>query len=198
MAQLQQSQVGLMSPSTFCYWQTSLFAKFDESSVDDFFVLFEELARGMEWPREHWPVIVQSILIRKAQAPYVSADSIVRQDYELLKGAILDVYQLRPKAYRQTFRDAHKRSDQTHRQFIHDMIEVFNHWFYSSSVNTFETLKELILLENFPWKIERKVPSFLRDKKVHSLDEVPTKADDYFLNQKLNKPLASKENPGSL
>ncbi|MPC50752.1 hypothetical protein E2C01_044582 [Portunus trituberculatus] len=117
------------------------------------------------------------------------SSSSMRQDYDPLKEAILDAYQIRPEAYRQTFRKVHKRSDQTHRQFLYDMNKVFIRWLQSSNVSSFESLKELVMLENFLWKIEPQVASFLREKQVHSLDEAATLADDYVLNQRLNKSM---------
>lgn len=89
----------------------------------------------------------------------------------------------KPDANTQTFRKVHKHSDQTHRQFLHDMTKVFNRWLHSNKVNRFETLKELILFENFLWKIKPREATFLREKRVHGLNEAETKADDVVVNQ---------------
>ncbi|MPC39225.1 hypothetical protein E2C01_032753 [Portunus trituberculatus] len=54
------------------------------------------------------------------------------------------------------------------------------------------------MLENFLWEIEPHVAFFLREKQVHSLDEAATFADDYVLNQRLNRSMGKNSLPTTL
>ena len=43
---------------------------FQEKEVDKYFSHFEKVAENLKWPREHWTLLLQSVLIGKAQEIY--------------------------------------------------------------------------------------------------------------------------------
>jgi len=65
------------------------------------FLHFEKTATSLNWPAEVWTLLLQSALIGKAQEAYfalsVNQSSVVR-------GAILNAYELVSEAYHQKFR----------------------------------------------------------------------------------------------
>ena len=73
-------------------WATKLIPPFDENDVGMFFRAFEKVANQLEWNRESWPVLVQSVFKGRAQLAYASPSGEESQDYERVKAAILTAY----------------------------------------------------------------------------------------------------------
>ena len=92
---------GILDPNKYI----RIVPTFNENEVDQFFQHFEKIAENLNWPSELWPVLVQTVLKGKAQDVYSSLSKEDCADYETLKYAILNAYELVPEAYRQKFRN---------------------------------------------------------------------------------------------
>ena len=44
---------------------------FQEKEVDKYFLHFEKVAENFNWPKEHWTLLLQSVLIGKAREIYI-------------------------------------------------------------------------------------------------------------------------------
>lgn len=76
---------------------------FNEKEVDKYFTLFERVADTLKWPEEFRPLLLQSVLVGKAQRVYASLSVAQSSDYRTVKETILRSYKLVPEAYRQQF-----------------------------------------------------------------------------------------------
>ena len=74
---------------------------FQEKEVDKYFAHFEKVADSLNWPKESWVLLLQSVLVGKAQEIYGSLSVEQSSNYEHVKEAILKAYELVPEAYRQ-------------------------------------------------------------------------------------------------
>ena len=90
---------------------------FQEKEVDKYFLHFEKVAENLNWPKEHWTLLLQSVLIGKAREIYTQLGVEQSHHYETVKELILKGYELVPEAYRQKFRNCKKDSNQTHVEF---------------------------------------------------------------------------------
>ena len=63
----------------------------------------------MKWPKEHWTLLLQSIVIGKAREIYTQYSLEQSSNYDTVKELILKVYELVSEAYRQKFRNCRKR-----------------------------------------------------------------------------------------
>ena len=70
----------------------------------------------MNWPKESWVLLLQSVLVGKAQEIYGSLSVEQSSDYEHVKEAILKAYELVPED-RQKFRNYLKYDSKTHVEF---------------------------------------------------------------------------------
>ena len=103
-------------------------------------------------------------------------------DYEVVKREILKAYELVPEAYRQQFRESKCKVGQTCMEFAQQKEALFNRSCASQQVgNSFEKLKQLILLEEFKSCVPVKVKTYLEEQKVNELQRAATLADDYKL-----------------
>ena len=86
---------------------------FQEKKVNKYFLHFEKAAENLKWPKEHWTLLLQSVVIGKAREIYTQLSVEPSSNYDTVKELILKAYQLVPEAYRQKFRKCRKENDQS-------------------------------------------------------------------------------------
>ncbi|KAI2660984.1 Retrovirus-related Pol polyprotein [Labeo rohita] len=104
--------------------------------------------------------------------------------YETVKSAILRAYELVPEAYRQKFRGHKKNSTQTFVEFAREKGILFDKWCTASKVNDLDSLRELVLLEEFKRCLPERVVVYLNEQKVASLSHAAVLADEFVLTHK--------------
>ena len=97
-----------------------LMPPFQEKEVDKYFVHFEKGADSVNWPKESWVLLLQSVLVGKVQEIYGSLSVEQSSNYEHVKEAILKAYELVSKAYRQKFRNYLKYDSKTNVEFARE------------------------------------------------------------------------------
>ena len=164
-----------------------LVPKFQEKSVDKYFPQFEKIAANLKWPREFWPTLLQSVLIGKAAEVYSALSLAESSDYDKVKDTILKAYQLVPEAYRQRFRKYKKFENQTYVEFAREKEDLFDQWFRSKKIpDSYDNLRQLILIEEFKECVHQDLRSHLEDKNVKTLEEAAVLSDTYTLTHKKN------------
>ena len=160
---------------------------FQEKEVDKYFAHFEKVADSLNWPKESWVLLLQSVLVGKAQEIYGSLSVEQSSNYEHVKEAILKAYELVPEAYRQKFRNYLKYDSKTHVEFAREKENLFNRWCHSKEIGQdFKKLKQLDLLEEFKDKVRPDIRSHLDEQKVEELEKAAIMADDYALTHKMS------------
>ena len=101
---------------------------FQEEEVDKYFIHFENIATSLEWPREVWTILLQSVLVGKAREIYSALPVETSARYDEVRKAILKAYELVPEAYRQRFRNARKQDGQTYVEFARDKEALLDRW----------------------------------------------------------------------
>ena len=167
---------------------------FQEKEVDKYFLHFQKVAENLKWPKEHWTLLLQSVVIGKAREIYTQLSLEQSSDYEKVKELILKAYELVPEAYRQKFRNCRKENDQTHVEFARTKEQLFDRWCSSKKIGSdYPKLRQLMLVEEFKRCINSNVKSFLDEKEVENLEKAARLADDYSFTHKVS--FVSKANP---
>ena len=160
---------------------------FQEKEVDKYFAHFEKVADSLNWPKESWVLLLQSVLVGKAQEIYGSLSVEQSSNYEHVKEAILKAYELVPEAYRQKFRNYLKFDSKTHVEFAREKENLFNRWCHSKEIGQdFKKLKQMVLLEEFKDKVRPDIRSHLDEQKVEELEKAAIMADDYAVTHKMS------------
>ena len=160
---------------------------FQEKEVDKYFAHFEKVADSLNWPKESWVLLLQSVLVGKAQEIYGSLSVEQSSNYEHVKEAILKAYELVPEAYRQKFRNYLKYDSKTHVELSREKENLFNRWCHSKEIGQdFKKLKQMVLLEEFKDKVRPDIRSHLDEQKVEELEKAAIMADDYALTHKMS------------
>uniref|UniRef100_A0A3B1IW77 Gypsy retrotransposon integrase-like protein 1 n=1 Tax=Astyanax mexicanus TaxID=7994 RepID=A0A3B1IW77_ASTMX len=162
----------------------SLVPVFREAEVDTYFSVFERLATTLAWPKDIWPVLLQCKLVGKAQEVCSALSLQDSLQYDVVKSAILHAYELVPEAYRQRFRNLRKQSAQTHVEFVREKGVLFDKWCSANKVNDFESLRELILLEEFKNCLPERVVTYLNERSAVSVSQAAVQADEFVLTHR--------------
>ncbi|XP_069102169.1 uncharacterized protein [Argopecten irradians] len=158
---------------------------FQEKEVDKYFLHFEKITDSMKWPEDKLTMLLQSVLIGKARDIYSSLSVDDISNYQVVKKAILKAYELVPEAYCLKFRNSRKRDEQTHVEFAREKEQMFNRWCDSKEIDEdFGKLRQLLLIEEFKRCVHINIKTHLDERKVETLSEAATMADDYALTQK--------------
>ena len=167
---------------------------FQEKEVDKYFLHFEKVAENLKWPKEHWTLLLQSVIIGKAREIYTQLTVQQSSSYDTVKELILKAYELVPEAYRQKFRNCKKENEQTHVEFARTKEQLFDRWCSSKKIGSdHEKLRQLMLVEEFKRCINSDIKSFLDEKQVETLEAAARLADDYALTHKVS--FINKSNP---
>ncbi|KAJ8032651.1 hypothetical protein HOLleu_26228 [Holothuria leucospilota] len=161
--------------------------KFQEDNVEKFFNHFEKLGEQLKWPRDKWSILIQSNFTGKAQEVYSALSIEDSMDYDKVKKAILQAYELVPEAYRQKFRKYRKAYTQTYVEFAYQKERHFDRWCASKKVSTFDALRQLMLVEEFKRCVNDDSKTHLEENKADKLKEVANLADQYALTHKFGK-----------
>ena len=180
---------------------------FQEDDVDMFFLHFEKLATNLNWPKDHWTILLQKAFVGKAREIFAQWSVEQSQKYEYVKDVVLRGYQLNPEAYRQKFRNCQRDINQTFVKFARVKEQLFDRWCHSKKVNKdFEKLRQLILIEEFKRRIPFHMKTFTDEKQVENLQQAADLADEYFLthgnfnqqrNQSSDKQYTANPSSGS-
>ena len=120
---------------------------FQEKEVDKYFLHFEKVAENLNWPKEHWTLLLQSVLIGKAREIYTQLGVEQSHHYETVKELILKGYELVPEAYRQKSRNCKKDSNQTNVEFARNKEQLFDRWCCFKKIDqNYDKLRHLCLV----------------------------------------------------
>ncbi|KAL2085082.1 hypothetical protein ACEWY4_018402 [Coilia grayii] len=169
---------------------------FNEREVEKYFMHFERVALILKWPVDVWTILLQTVLRGKAQSVYAALSVQQGSDYQYVKTAILNAYELVPEAYRQKFRGLRKNPSFTYVEFAREKEQAFERWCASQRARTAEQLKELVLLEEFKNCVPASVAMYLNDQKVTTLAQAAVCADEFVLTHKssFQSPRLSRSN----
>ena len=158
---------------------------FQEKEVDKYFLHFEKIATSLDWPKDVWMLLLQSVLTGKAREIYSTLSVEQSSRYGTVKSAIKKAYELVPEAYRQQFRSSQRQNSQTFTEFAREKEAQFDRWCTAKEVaHDFEKLRQLILLEEFKGCLPPQVKTYLDERKVESLLQAAVLVDDYSLTHK--------------
>lgn len=155
---------------------------FDETKVPEWFDRFERKCVEFDWQEQCRVGLVSLVLRGRALEAYDRLPA--NTDYDTLKEAVLRAYELRPEAYRLSFRGIKKRPNDSHLDTAKYMRDCLKKWTHAEGVNTYENIVELILLEQFMNIVEEPIKLEIKKRGAKNLTEAATIADDYSLSTK--------------
>ncbi|XP_030842737.1 uncharacterized protein LOC115924528 [Strongylocentrotus purpuratus] len=165
--------------------RVKLVPRYDENELDSFFLMFERVAKRMEWPEDEWALLIQQVISGKAQS-VVSALSYEQAfDYWTMKDAILQSFELIPEAYRQRFRNLRRETGETCVEFAWKKEVSFDQWIRSLKIDaTYDSLREVMLIDELKRCMSQEVRTYVNDNVVSDVRKAAMLADGYELTHK--------------
>ncbi|XP_069993662.1 uncharacterized protein [Penaeus vannamei] len=170
---------------------------FDESDPEEFFGQFEHVASTLKWPRDYWPILVQSSLKGKGRSVYLSLAGSHQSDYDTMKDAILKAYQLSAEYYRNRFRNCIKEQNQSFVEYMHKISKLQTRWLSASNVNDYNKLKELVLLEQFIRGVSPEIRMYLLEREVSTVERAALLAENFNLISKSKVNVSKCSHPSA-
>ncbi|KAK7166228.1 hypothetical protein R3I93_006107 [Phoxinus phoxinus] len=172
----------------------SIVPPFREKEVEAYFQAFERVAVALRWPNEVWALMLQCKLSGKAQEVCASLSLEESVQYDAVKTAILRAYELVPEHYRQRFRSTKKGTSQTYVEFVREKGILFDRWIKACKVTDYNSLRELLLIEEFKNCVPERTALYLNEQKVSTVQQAAVLADEYAL---MHKTVFFKRSPDS-
>ena len=113
----------------------------------------------------------------QAQLAFAAMDQKDAGDYEKLKKAILRRYDVTPEAYRERFRSARKKGDESYTKLMTRLSDLAQKWTRSHQ-SSVEQLLEIIVYEQFENAIDLGLRVFLRERQPKDVTTAAELADN--------------------
>ena len=116
-------------------------------------------------------------LTGRAQQAYAAIPAEEAKDYNHLKAAILRRYDVNEETYRQRFRNATKKKDESHRELITRLEDLRRKWMRECT--TVEQVGDLIVMEQFLNSLPGDIKIWVRERGPKTPREAGELADQY-------------------
>ncbi|KAJ8019513.1 hypothetical protein HOLleu_41143 [Holothuria leucospilota] len=131
-------------------------------------------------PEDRWVHWLVPQLCGKAQEAYNRLALEDLQDYQKVKSAILEKYQLDADAYRMKFRSSKRREGQTYKEWITHIGDMFDKWMKTSGVNNVcSEMRDVLILEHAFNMLPQDLSIKLRESNPPTAKILADRADDY-------------------
>ena len=149
-------------------------------SMDSFLCRFEAHANAMHWPRNEWPVLLSTVLDGQALSIFHSLNTSGKVEYEKLKDCLLTKFQCDAEGFQTKFRKVTPDSKESFVAFGTRLEHLFDRWLeLSKTERKFESLRELIISEQFLRSVTDDLTVFLRERNPSGLNEMIAMAENY-------------------
>lgn len=149
--------------------------------IEHFLTTFERMAKVCRWPKEEWAIQLVPLLTGKARSAYVLMDLADSDDYDRVKAAILQKYEITAETYRRRFRSLDILPGETPQELYVRLKEMFFKWVKPDKA-TVKEISETMILEQFLRMVNPELEVWLREhdpktaEKAAQLAEVFTAA----------------------
>ena len=168
-----------------------------KDELDSYLQRFERYAVNERWPcpRDSYALNLASLLTGKALNVYSRLPLALANDYDILKKALLQQYQLTVDDYRKKFYYTKQNADENATQYLSRLEHFLNSWIQLSEISeTFESLKEFLLQDQFLNSCPKELATFIREHSPSNLETMMDLANKFNLAH--NAPSHEKERKG--
>uniref|UniRef100_A0A3Q3BI90 Gypsy retrotransposon integrase-like protein 1 n=1 Tax=Kryptolebias marmoratus TaxID=37003 RepID=A0A3Q3BI90_KRYMA len=120
----------------------------EDEDIEHYLTTFERIATGCQWPRTEWALHLAPLLSGKARAAYVAMDTDDTMDYDKVKTAVLEKFEISTETYRSRFRSTIVRDDETPKELRTRLKDLYEKWMIPKK-KTREQIGDVVVLEQF-------------------------------------------------
>ncbi|XP_073479663.1 uncharacterized protein [Aquarana catesbeiana] len=151
-----------------------------DSDIDVYLLSFEKTCRQYHLPPAQWARYLTPGLRGKALDAYVELSEEQCDDYEALKAAIIQKFQLSPEVYRKRFRSLQKGPGDSYMDVVGRLRTTFRQWTKGLKADSFESLEDLMIEDQLLHICPTDVRQFVLERKPTSAKAAAELADTYI------------------
>ncbi|XP_073470456.1 LOW QUALITY PROTEIN: uncharacterized protein [Aquarana catesbeiana] len=151
-----------------------------DSDIDLYLLSFEKTCRQYHLPPAQWARYLTPGLRGKALDAYVELSEEQCDDYEALKAAIIQKFQLTPEVYRKRFRSLQKGPGDSYMHVVGRLRTTFRQWTKGLKADSFESLEDLMIEDQLLHICPTDVRQFVLERKPTSAKAAAELADTYI------------------
>lgn len=152
--------------------------------IEAYLRTFERLAHANDWPQNTWAPRLAALLTGKAREAYALMPLDEIDSYDQVKIAVLKKYQLGSEAYREKFRTSYKQPDERFQEWGTRVGQYFDRWLEINNVNTFEGLREFMIIEQLSDMLSPDLQVWVKERKPESVEKLTELAELYIMSRK--------------
>ena len=158
------------------------------STIDSYLDVCESLLEGAEIPDSQWVGHIVPKLSSEARTVYKALDRGERNDYGVLKRALLTHYAVSPAVYRRNFFEFEKSERQGYRQFLRRIEDQLKMWRYcvTSSGEQLDW-EQLLMIYRLEQELTDEVRVYMKTQRPKDANEFVTLADDFVQSLKISR-----------
>ena len=145
-----------------------------------YLIRFERISSLLNLKPDTLAVRLGSLLTGKAVDIYTSLSPTVTADYKQLKQALLQGFNKTPSGYRQEFRSAKIRVDETYKQFSINLGRFFDQWVDSYELEkTYDKLRDFVIQDQFISSLSPDLRTYIKEHNVSTLEKTVQLANNW-------------------
>jgi hypothetical protein len=154
----------------------------DADDIEAYLTTFERMMGAYEIDKTKWAFRLAPQLTGKAQQAYAAMASADAGKYDELKAAILRRYDINEETYRQRFRSASKKEEESYRQLAIRADDLLGKW--TKDCKTVKDIRHLVATEQVLESLPEELRIWVRERKPKTAEEAGQLADDYLQARK--------------
>ncbi|XP_072166477.1 uncharacterized protein [Diadema setosum] len=148
--------------------------------LDSYLCRFERYAESMGWARTQWALPLSTLLTGKGLEVYSRMPSELANDYDELKAALLQRYELNEEGFRAKFRSSQVEPGETHSQLAERLKRYLLRWLELAGFRAeFDDLIQLMIMDQIYARSSKELKQFVRERHPANLNEMTKLADQY-------------------
>ena len=141
---------------------------------------FERYAKAHKWDADNWATMLSALLSGTALDVYARLFSDDAIKYEVVKTSLLTRYNFTEEGFCSKFRNSRPEEGENARQFVTRITTYLNQWMKMAEGTTLETLKDLIIREQFAYSCPRNLDIYLKEKEFISMDDMCEQSERFL------------------
>ncbi|XP_066983820.1 uncharacterized protein [Macrobrachium rosenbergii] len=151
-----------------------------EDDIDSYLHRFEKLAAFHKWDKDDYAYLLGTYLRGRALRVYTSLPDTVADDYDRLKLALLNAFQVNADTFRWKFKNSVVGENESYVQLVSRMDMYLNRWVELSEITKdFKSLFGLLIRDQILCNCPPDMRTFLKAKKFANTLELAESADLY-------------------
>lgn len=164
----------------FSGWKGPKMQPYSEGEdIEHYLITFERIAHACQWPQEEWALHLAPLLAGKARSAYVAMDIDDTMDYEKVKGAVLQKFEICAETYRVRFRSSVPGEEETPKELQVRLKDLYDKWM-TPKTKTKEQIGDIIVMEQFLKGLNSELCTWIKERNPKSSREAAELAESFL------------------